>query len=141
MKWLKKQLSTKRLQTSTVSPRSSNLMYRSMSGISLICGVAIHLWPHPNPGYSEQVEAVKLSLLADVAKSGTTFLTISDLALRIGDLWNGVLADDFVFSFRNSLEVKAYQQLRKCVLHIGMGPAEVSDDVATKDCCNKAQSL
>ena len=64
-----------------------------------------------NPGYSEKVRAVKLSLLRDTAAEQTTFLTISDLSLRIRDLWNGVLADDFVFSFRNSLEVKAYNSL------------------------------
>ena len=65
-----------------------------------------------NPGYSEKVDDVKLSLLKDIGKSKSTFLTTSDLSLRLADLWSAILADDFVFSFRNSLEVKAYNSLQ-----------------------------
>nr|XP_054760711.1 interferon-induced very large GTPase 1-like [Lytechinus pictus] len=65
-----------------------------------------------NPGYSEKVGEVRLNLLEEIAKRQTTFLTPSDLSIRLADLWNGVLADDFVFSFRNSLEVKAYNSLQ-----------------------------
>lgn len=65
-----------------------------------------------NPGYSEKVDAVRLSLLAEITKSQKTFLTTSDFSIRLADLWNGVLVDDFVFSFRNSLEVKAYNNLQ-----------------------------
>ncbi|XP_063960242.1 interferon-induced very large GTPase 1-like [Lytechinus pictus] len=65
-----------------------------------------------NPGYSEKVGAVRLNILEEIAKRHTTFLTSSDLSIRLADLWNGVLADDFVFSFRNSLEVKAYNSLQ-----------------------------
>ncbi|CAG2197435.1 unnamed protein product [Mytilus edulis] len=44
-----------------------------------------------------------------------TYFTITDTISRIEDLWNGILKDDFAFSFRNSLEVKAYSSLeRQC---------------------------
>ncbi|XP_054761083.2 interferon-induced very large GTPase 1-like [Lytechinus pictus] len=65
-----------------------------------------------NPGYSEKVDAVRFNLLGEIAEGQKTFLTTSDLAIRLNDLWNGVLADDFVFSFRNSLEVKVYNGLQ-----------------------------
>ncbi|XP_041470065.1 interferon-induced very large GTPase 1-like [Lytechinus variegatus] len=65
-----------------------------------------------NPGYSKKVDAVRFNILGEIAKGQKTFLTTSDLAIRLNDLWNGVLADDFVFSFRNSLEVKAYNGLQ-----------------------------
>ena len=65
-----------------------------------------------NPGYSEKVIEVRLSILGDIAREQTTFLTTSDLSTRLADLWNGVLADDFVFSFRNSLEVEAFNSLQ-----------------------------
>ncbi|XP_041471828.1 interferon-induced very large GTPase 1-like [Lytechinus variegatus] len=64
-----------------------------------------------NPGYSEKVDLVRVNLLGEIA-NGQTFLTAPELSIRIADLWNGVLADDFVFSFRNSLEVKAYNSLQ-----------------------------
>nr|XP_054761540.1 interferon-induced very large GTPase 1-like [Lytechinus pictus] len=65
-----------------------------------------------NPGYSEKVGLVRLQLLEKIAREHKTFLTASDVSIRLSDLWNGVLADDFVFSFRNSLEVKAYNGLQ-----------------------------
>ncbi|XP_063960236.1 interferon-induced very large GTPase 1-like [Lytechinus pictus] len=87
-------------------------------------GVKTHVWYFPdlwhgnppmapaNPGYSEKVDALRLNLFEEIAKRQTTFLTSSDLSIRLADLWNGVLADDFVFSFCNSLEVKAYNSLQ-----------------------------
>lgn len=33
---------------------------------------------------------------------------MTDTVTRIRDLWNGILRDDFVHSFRNTLELKAY---------------------------------
>nr|XP_054761083.1 interferon-induced very large GTPase 1-like [Lytechinus pictus] len=65
-----------------------------------------------NPGYSQKVDVVRSKLLGEIAEGQKTFLTTSDLAIRLHDLWNGVLADDFVFSFRNSLEVKVYNGLQ-----------------------------
>nr|XP_054761386.1 interferon-induced very large GTPase 1-like [Lytechinus pictus] len=65
-----------------------------------------------NPGYSEKVESVRFQLLEKITLEQKTFLTASDLSIRLYDLWNGILADDFVFSFRNSLEVKAYNGLQ-----------------------------
>ncbi|XP_054761540.2 interferon-induced very large GTPase 1-like [Lytechinus pictus] len=65
-----------------------------------------------NPGYSEKVRSVRLQLLEKITLEQKTFLTASDLSIRLSDLWNGILAEDFVFSFRNSLEVKAYNGLQ-----------------------------
>ncbi|XP_041471827.1 interferon-induced very large GTPase 1-like [Lytechinus variegatus] len=64
-----------------------------------------------NPGYSEKVDSVRANILGEISK-GKTFMKASELAIRLADLWNGVLADDFVFSFRNSLEVRAYNRLQ-----------------------------
>ncbi|XP_064624089.1 interferon-induced very large GTPase 1-like [Lineus longissimus] len=65
-----------------------------------------------NPGYSESVQSVKEYLLYEVSKQKeSNFLSVSNLKKRIQDIWKGILADDFVFSFRNSLAVKAYSGL------------------------------
>ncbi|CAC5400121.1 unnamed protein product [Mytilus coruscus] len=65
-----------------------------------------------NPGYSTCVNIVKDALFfgSSLTQRGT-YLTITDTISRIEDLWNGILKDDFVFSFRNSLEVKAYNSM------------------------------
>ncbi|XP_063960243.1 interferon-induced very large GTPase 1-like [Lytechinus pictus] len=73
-----------------------------------------HLAP-ANPGYSEKVGVVRLNVLGDIAKRQTTFLTPSELSFCLAGLWNGILAGDVVFGFRNSLENKAYNDMQsKC---------------------------
>ncbi|XP_071132994.1 interferon-induced very large GTPase 1-like [Mytilus edulis] len=66
-----------------------------------------------NPGYSESVNTVKEAILSKLNLTRETYLTISDTISRIEDLWNGILKDDFVFSFRNSLELKAYNRMEQ----------------------------
>ncbi|CAC5426226.1 unnamed protein product [Mytilus coruscus] len=68
-----------------------------------------------NPGYSENVKDVRNAIMFDLTKKRETWLTLTDTITRIEDLWNGILKDDFVFSFRNSLELKAYNNMeRQC---------------------------
>lgn len=64
-----------------------------------------------NLGYSGKVAEVKQHILFDIATKKKTFLSVSETMNRIEDLWNGILSDNFVFSFRNSLEMKAYHTL------------------------------
>lgn len=66
-----------------------------------------------NPGYSRRVEEVKHAIIHELASTRETYLTITDTILRIDDLWKGILKDDFVFSFRNSLELKAYNNMER----------------------------
>ncbi|XP_063446798.1 interferon-induced very large GTPase 1-like [Mytilus trossulus] len=66
-----------------------------------------------NQGYSRRVAEVKHAILHDLASTRETYLTITDTILRIDDLWKGILKDDFVFSFRNSLELKAYNNMER----------------------------
>lgn len=66
---------------------------------------------HANPGYSKEVQNVVLCLLNKAVKDHNMLLTVSDFSTRVRDLWKAILADDFVFSFHNSLEIKAYNEL------------------------------
>ena len=63
-----------------------------------------------NPGYSMKVVEV-LQRLENMASNGSALTTIDGLAHRIEDLWNGILAENFVFSFRNTLEIKTYNSM------------------------------
>ncbi|CAC5424342.1 unnamed protein product [Mytilus coruscus] len=66
-----------------------------------------------NPGYSKNASDVKDAVIAKLATSRDTYLTITDTMIRIEDLWVGILRDDFVYGFKNSLELKAYSTMDK----------------------------
>ncbi|XP_037986423.1 interferon-induced very large GTPase 1-like [Motacilla alba alba] len=77
-----------------------------------------HLWEGsppmapPNPKYSQNVQQLKSKILQTAKKESQrgilTFLSLKD---RIGDLWNALLNENFVFSFKNSLEIAVYRRL------------------------------
>uniref|UniRef100_A0A8C5MEK7 VLIG-type G domain-containing protein n=1 Tax=Leptobrachium leishanense TaxID=445787 RepID=A0A8C5MEK7_9ANUR len=65
-----------------------------------------------NPGYSQNVQDLK-QIILDIGRneSPSNILTISQFKARVMDLWNALLHENFVFSFRNSLEIAAYNKL------------------------------
>ncbi|XP_077058462.1 interferon-induced very large GTPase 1-like [Siphateles boraxobius] len=74
-----------------------------------------HLWEGnppmapPNPNYCENIQELKRTIMSHASKSHGTMLI--DLKDRIKDLWEALLNERFVFSFRNSLEISAYRKL------------------------------
>ncbi|XP_039566143.1 interferon-induced very large GTPase 1-like [Passer montanus] len=77
-----------------------------------------HLWEGnppmapPNPTYSQNVQQLKNKILqAAKNQSQRSILRFSSLKDRIGDLWNALLNENFVFSFKNSLEIAVYRKL------------------------------
>ncbi|XP_078740387.1 LOW QUALITY PROTEIN: interferon-induced very large GTPase 1-like [Lampetra fluviatilis] len=77
-----------------------------------------HLWEGnppmapPNPSYCQNVQDLKRMLL-DIAKRERNVLKISEFKARIQDLWTALLAENFVFSFKNTLEIAAYNKLEE----------------------------
>ncbi|XP_059699155.1 interferon-induced very large GTPase 1-like [Haemorhous mexicanus] len=77
-----------------------------------------HLWlgnppmAPPNPNYSQNVQQLKSKILQAAKKqSQCSILRLSSLKDRIGDLWNALVNENFVFSFKNSLEIAVYRNL------------------------------
>ncbi|XP_068535193.1 interferon-induced very large GTPase 1-like [Anas acuta] len=77
-----------------------------------------HLWEGnppmapPNPTYSQKVQELKSKILQAAKKeSHSSVLRLSSLKVRISDLWNALLNENFVFSFKNSVEIAAYKKL------------------------------
>ncbi|XP_071124126.1 interferon-induced very large GTPase 1-like [Mytilus edulis] len=66
-----------------------------------------------NPGYSETVTNALKAITKRLIFDRETYLTITDTVTRICDLWTGILKDDFVFSFRNCLEFKAFNDMER----------------------------
>ncbi|KAK2511960.1 interferon-induced very large GTPase 1-like protein [Columba guinea] len=77
-----------------------------------------HLWEGnppmapPNPTYSQNVQELKSKLLQAAKKEAHgSILRLSGLKVRISDFWNALLNENFVFSFKNSVEIAAYRRL------------------------------
>ena len=60
-----------------------------------------------NPGYSDAAQKLKSSLI----KMTGVHCRITAFQTRIHDLWKAILHEDFIFSFKNTLENAAYNQL------------------------------
>ncbi|KAK7159774.1 hypothetical protein R3I94_005954 [Phoxinus phoxinus] len=61
----------------------------------------------PNPDYSRNIQELKDTILSK-ASGG---ITLSQFKMRITDLWNALLNESFVFSFKNTLEIAVYRKL------------------------------
>ena len=60
--------------------------------------------------YSERVSNIRDMLITDISSKSKS-ITIGSFSEKISDLWDSILCENFVFSFRNSEEVKLYSQL------------------------------
>ncbi|XP_030610082.1 interferon-induced very large GTPase 1-like [Archocentrus centrarchus] len=63
----------------------------------------------PNPGYSESIQELKNVILTKASKYAG--ITLSQFKTKIQDLWNALLNENFVFSFKNTLEIAVYRKL------------------------------
>ncbi|XP_056263590.1 interferon-induced very large GTPase 1-like [Pseudoliparis swirei] len=63
----------------------------------------------PNPGYSESVQELKTIILSKASQSAG--ITLSQFKSKIKDLWNALMNEEFVFSFKNTLEVATFRKL------------------------------
>ena len=73
-----------------------------------------------NQGYSTRCAETRRKILKEVSTKFSGSIMITDFCTRVEDMWNGVLADDFVFSFRNTLAAKAYIGLERQVGRLKM---------------------
>ncbi|KAK9978615.1 hypothetical protein ABG768_020359 [Culter alburnus] len=62
----------------------------------------------PNPNYCENIQELKKTIMSHAKSHGRMLIDLKD---RIKDLWEALLNERFVFSFRNSLEISAYRKL------------------------------
>lgn len=93
-----------------------------------------------NPDYSEHAEKVKDSVLSRPIPHRNTYFTISETVTRMKDLWNGLLADDFVFSFRNNLELKAYMRIQSKFQEISFELETYLNEYICNECNTELQN-
>ncbi|XP_014879775.1 interferon-induced very large GTPase 1-like isoform X2 [Poecilia latipinna] len=63
----------------------------------------------PNPGYSESIQELKAHILSKASASNG--ISLSHLKVHIQDLWDALLNENFVFSFKNTQEIAEYRKL------------------------------
>ncbi|KAL0157607.1 hypothetical protein M9458_045683, partial [Cirrhinus mrigala] len=63
----------------------------------------------PNPDYCENILELKQTILTHASKSDG--ITLTHLKDRVQDLWEALLNEQFVFSFKNSQEFATYKKL------------------------------
>ena len=68
---------------------------------------------HVNPAYSDKVAEVRHRIFSKVQKSKINLLPVNEISARIRGLWMSISKEDFVFSFRNYLQVRSYYELEK----------------------------
>ncbi|XP_053496335.1 interferon-induced very large GTPase 1-like [Ictalurus furcatus] len=64
-----------------------------------------------NPRYSDNIQELKSVILSHAAK--TNGLKLSQFQKRVRDLWNALLDENFVFSFKNAQEISVYRKLEQ----------------------------
>ena len=62
-----------------------------------------------NPGYSDGAQQLKLGLIEQTKVDSKCL--ISAFKTRVYDLWEAILHENFIFSFKNTLEIAAYNHL------------------------------
>ncbi|CAL4149071.1 unnamed protein product, partial [Meganyctiphanes norvegica] len=85
-----------------------------------------------NPRYSEKAFDLKNHILKYPSEKNIICLKFSDLRHRMSNIWQAILSENFVFSFRNHLEIKCFARLEKEILSICL---EVRNKVNDKKHC------
>ena len=70
-------------------------------------------WQTISQGYSKRAAETRETILEQVVEHFSGCMMMSEFPQRVEDMWNGVLAEDFIFSFRNSLAAKAYIEVEQ----------------------------
>ena len=70
-----------------------------------------------NTGYIEKINVVREKLFENVSVK-FNYVTLIRFADKIENLWNAILSENFVFSFKNSEEVKAFSDLDVTYSHL-----------------------
>ena len=62
-----------------------------------------------NPGYSKSAQSLKAHLIKQINQ--TECCNLSSFTDRMKNLWNALLRENFVFNFKNSIQINAYKAL------------------------------
>lgn len=64
-----------------------------------------------NQGYSERAQNLKRHIICILFEKSAKVDVLTSFEVRIGELWDALLTENFIFSFKNALEIAAYNSL------------------------------
>ena len=88
-----------------------------------------------NQEYSTQAARTRDSILEQIVVHFSRYIAMSEFPHRVKGMWNGVLADDFSFSFRNSLAAEEYIEVEQEFARLTL-KAEENLSVWVNQSCN-----
>ncbi|KAK1784808.1 hypothetical protein P4O66_003479 [Electrophorus voltai] len=87
-----------------------------------------------NPSYSENIEELKQTIISKAGQKGG--IKLSDFKTRIIALWEALLSDNFVYSFRNTREIAVHRRLeeeyQKWTKSLKHAMSEIQNKLSTK---------
>ena len=97
-----------------------------------------------NPNYGRAIQRIKDNIITLMCSKVRFQLSVSQFRERVTSLWEAMLKENFIFSFRNTIEVRAYTSLdRKYfeesvnLMVIGMAELERKIQVALSRCTTR----
>ena len=87
-----------------------------------------------NPNYGRAIQKLKENIITLMSAKERAQLSVSQFRDRVINLWEAMLKENFIFSFRNTIEVRAYTSLdrkyfEESVNYMVMGMADVERKV------------
>ena len=64
-----------------------------------------------NPAYCEAAVKLKSKFITDLSKSSNLLCSTDEFKMRVSKLWDAILKENFIFSFKNTLEMEAYSRV------------------------------
>ena len=83
-----------------------------------------------NPDYGRAVQKVKENIISVMCLKDTFHTSVSQFQERVSNLWKAILKENFIYSFRNTIEVRAFTSLDRKYFDVSvnlmvMGMAEL----------------
>jgi hypothetical protein len=66
-----------------------------------------------NPAYTRKLGELRESIFDRLSKNKDCFKTFDQIQIRLSDTYEAILKENFVFSFKNNMEIMAYRYLEK----------------------------
>ena len=66
-----------------------------------------------NPNYARAIQKLKENIITSMSGKERAQLSVSQFRDKVINLWQAMLKENFIFSFRNTIEVRAYTSLDK----------------------------
>ena len=101
-----------------------------------------------NPNYGRAVQRVKENITTLMCSKDRFRLSVSQFRERVANLWEAMQKENFIFSFRNTIEVRAYTSLDRkyfeeyvSLMVIGMAELDRRIQVALSRCTTRDERI